>query len=82
MFRLSRVLAFGVAALSVGAGVLFFGPPPSAEAVPATIPLTIKNTSGRNEPVYIYNLGTQLATGRQGWADADGAFHPWPVGGN
>ncbi|MFE0582596.1 glycoside hydrolase family 64 protein [Streptomyces sp. NPDC058874] len=82
MLRLSRVLAFGVAALSVGAGVLFFGPPPSAGAVPATIPLTVKNTSGRGEPVYIYNLGTQLATGRQGWADADGTFHPWPAGGN
>ncbi|MFE7094983.1 glycoside hydrolase family 64 protein [Streptomyces erythrochromogenes] len=82
MFRLSRVLAFGVAALSVGAGVLFFGPPPSAEAVPATIPLTIKNNSGRSEPVYIYNLGTQLTTGRQGWADASGTFHAWPAGGN
>ncbi|MEU6315102.1 NAD(P)-binding domain-containing protein, partial [Streptomyces sp. NPDC047014] len=23
----------------------------------ATIPLTVKNTSGRSEPVYIYNLG-------------------------
>ncbi|MFF8261538.1 glycoside hydrolase family 64 protein [Streptomyces virginiae] len=80
--RLSKALAFGVSALSVGAGVLFFGPPPSAEAVPATIPLLIKNNSGRNEPVYIYNLGTLLATGRQGWADANGTFHPWPAGGN
>ncbi|MFH9795052.1 glycoside hydrolase family 64 protein [Streptomyces virginiae] len=80
--RLSKALVFGVAAVSVGAGVLFFGPPPSAEAVPATIPLTIKNDSGRNEPVYIYNLGTHLASGRQGWADANGTFHPWPAGGN
>ncbi|WP_436844075.1 glycoside hydrolase family 64 protein [Streptomyces subrutilus] len=58
------------------------GPSTSAEAVPATIPLTIKNSSGRSEPVYVYNLGTLLATGQQGWADANGTFHPWPVGGN
>ncbi|MFD4867132.1 glycoside hydrolase family 64 protein [Streptomyces sp. NPDC058412] len=61
---------------------MVLGPSPSAEAVPPTIPLTIKNTSGRGEPVYVYNLGTELATGRQGWADANGTFHPWPVGGN
>ncbi|WP_374777551.1 glycoside hydrolase family 64 protein [Streptomyces sp. NBC_01310] len=82
MFRLSKVLASGVAAAVVAAGLMVFGPSTSAEAVPATIPLTIKNTSGRSGPVYIYNLGTQLTTGRQGWADANGTFHPWPVGGN
>ncbi|MGW2259165.1 glycoside hydrolase family 64 protein [Streptomyces sp. NPDC001780] len=51
-------------------------------AVPATIPITITNKSGRNDRVYLYNLGTDLATGRQGWADANGTFHPWPAGGN
>ena len=54
----------------------------AAEAVPATIPLTITNNSGRGDAVYIYNLGTELSTGRQGWADANGGFHPWPAGGN
>ncbi|MFD6971079.1 glycoside hydrolase family 64 protein [Streptomyces sp. NPDC059949] len=82
MFRLSKVLASGVAAAVVAAGLIVFGPLASAEAVPETIPLTIKNNSGRSEPVYVYNLGTQLTTGRQGWADANGTFHPWPVGGN
>ncbi|MFD9407439.1 glycoside hydrolase family 64 protein [Streptomyces sp. NPDC059989] len=66
----------------VAAGLMLLGPPTSAEAVPATIPLTIKNNSGRSEPVYVYNLGTLLTTGQQGWADANGTFHPWPVGGN
>ncbi|WUA62394.1 glycoside hydrolase family 64 protein [Streptomyces sp. NBC_00224] len=55
---------------------------PATAAVPSTIPLTVTNNSGRSEPVYIYNLGTQLSTGRQGWADANGTFHPWPAGGN
>ncbi|WP_327387750.1 glycoside hydrolase family 64 protein [Streptomyces sp. NBC_01207] len=82
MFRLSKVLASGLSALAVAAGLIALGPLTSAEAVPATIPLTIKNNSGRGEPVYVYNLGTQLTTGRQGWADANGAFHPWPAGGN
>jgi len=54
----------------------------AAEAVPATIPLTITNNSGRGDAIYIYNLGTELSTGRQGWADANGGFHQWPVGGN
>jgi hypothetical protein len=53
-----------------------------AQAVPATIPLQITNNSGRGDAVYIYNLGTNLATGQQGWADAAGNFHAWPAGGN
>ncbi|MFF4048570.1 glycoside hydrolase family 64 protein [Streptomyces chartreusis] len=57
-------------------------PVPAQAAVPDTIPLKITNSSGRNEPVYVYNLGTQLSTGRQGWADAGGTFHVWPAGGN
>ncbi|MFD3730464.1 glycoside hydrolase family 64 protein [Streptomyces sp. NPDC058632] len=57
-------------------------PSPAHAAVPDTIPLQITNNSGRGERVYVYNLGTQLSTGRQGWADANGTFHPWPAGGN
>ncbi|MEW2398921.1 glycoside hydrolase family 64 protein [Streptomyces sp. NPDC046862] len=56
--------------------------PPARAAVPDTIPLKITNNSGRSEPVYVYTLGTQLSSGRQGWADANGAFHAWPAGGN
>ncbi|MCL7381780.1 glycoside hydrolase family 64 protein [Streptomyces sp. 35G-GA-8] len=55
---------------------------PAEAAVPTTIPLTITNNSGRTDPVYIYNLGTLLTTGQQGWADANGTFHAWPAGGN
>ncbi|WP_345031580.1 beta-1,3-glucanase family protein [Kutzneria kofuensis] len=55
---------------------------PAQAAVPATIPLKIVNNSGRSGPVYLYDLGTNLATGQQGWADANGTFHAWPPGGN
>ncbi|RDG34979.1 glycoside hydrolase family 64 protein [Streptomyces corynorhini] len=59
------------------------GPAATAQAaVPSTIPLTIKNSSARGEQVYIYNIGTLLSTGQQGWADANGTFHAWPTGGN
>ncbi|MET9059482.1 MULTISPECIES: glycoside hydrolase family 64 protein [Streptomyces] len=72
----------GAAAL-IGA-LLTLGPPAgTAEAaVPDTIPLTITNNSARGDALYVYNLGTQLSTGRQGWADANGTFHAWPAGGN
>ena len=47
-----------------------------------TIPITLTNNSGRADQVYIYDLGTLLTTGQQGWADANGTFHAWPAGGN
>src|SRR5881409_3521850 len=78
----ARVLGVVAAAVAV-AGVLSAYPDRSADAaVPATIPLTITNNSGRGDPVYIYNLGTNLATGQQGWADGSGTFHAWPAGGD
>jgi len=68
--------------LALAGTLLAVGTTTPAHAVPATIPLKITNNSGRGEQVYIYNVGTELATGRQGWADASGTFHPWPAGGN
>ncbi|WP_433161375.1 glycoside hydrolase family 64 protein [Kribbella sp. CA-247076] len=76
-----HLMAIAVAAASV-AGVLTAITDRPAAAVPATIPLQITNNSGRGDPLYIYNLGTNLATGQQGWADAAGTFHAWPAGGN
>ncbi|WP_181770670.1 glycoside hydrolase family 64 protein [Amycolatopsis pittospori] len=71
------VVALAAVALS-STGVAITASP--ASAVPATIPLTITNNSGRSGPIYLYNLGTLLATGQQGWADAGGNFHAWPGG--
>ncbi|GGQ05848.1 sugar hydrolase [Streptomyces pseudogriseolus] len=80
--RRFTAVALGIAT-ALGGGWLAAGVPSLAHAaVPATIPLTITNNSGRAEQVHIYNLGTELSSGRQGWADASGAFHPWPAGGN
>ncbi|MGW1723607.1 glycoside hydrolase family 64 protein [Streptomyces sp. NPDC002306] len=77
---MSRWGAAAAVAALVGA-LLTLGAPAEA-AVPATIPLKVTNNSGRGEPVYVYNLGTLLTTGQQGWADANGTFHAWPAGGN
>lgn len=83
MLALRKALVALVAAATVTAGLTTVGPAPRAEAaVPTTIPLEIKNTSGRGDQVYIYNIGTLLSTGQQGWADANGTFHAWPAGGN
>ncbi|WP_406165111.1 glycoside hydrolase family 64 protein [Streptomyces sp. NBC_00996] len=83
MPRKSRWRALAVAAATLATVLLTFGTPSRAEAaVPATIPLRFTNNSGRSDPVYIYDLGTLLSTGRQGWADASGTFHAWPAGGN
>ncbi|MFJ4582711.1 glycoside hydrolase family 64 protein [Streptomyces echinatus] len=77
-----RALPPAAAAALLG-GLLVLGAPEHAgAAVPDTLPLEITNNSGRSEPVYVYDLGTQLSSGRQGWADANGTFHAWPAGGN
>jgi hypothetical protein len=83
VLALRKVLVALVAAVAVAAGLTAVGPASHAEAaVPTTIPLEIKNNSGRSDQVYIYNIGTLLSTGQQGWADANGTFHAWPAGGN
>jgi len=76
---LNTIAAFGV--LAITATALVVTQPTPATAVPATIPLTITNDSGRGGQVFIYVLGDPH-TGRLGWSDAAGTFHPWPtVGG-
>ncbi|GAA5021479.1 beta-1,3-glucanase family protein [Kitasatospora paranensis] len=78
-----RTAPAAVLALVAAAGVTVAAPAEHAgAAVPTTIQLTVTNNSGRSEPVYLYDLGTLLATGRQGWADASGTFHAWPGGAN
>ncbi|MFE9452071.1 glycoside hydrolase family 64 protein [Streptomyces sp. NPDC006739] len=81
--RLTRpALPLTTATALAGALLALGTPEPAGAAVPDTIPLTVTNNSGRTGPVHLYDLGTQLSTGRQGWADANGTFHAWPAGGN
>jgi hypothetical protein len=81
--RLRHQLLATAATATLLGGLLALGASqPASGAVPATIPLKLTNNSGRSDAVYVYNLGTNLATGQQGWADANGTFHAWPAGGN
>ncbi|WP_329242683.1 glycoside hydrolase family 64 protein [Streptomyces sp. NBC_01478] len=79
---LARLLRRLGAATAVATMLALATPLTADAAVPATIPLKITNNSARGDAVYIYNLGTNLSTGQQGWADASGTFHAWPAGGN
>ncbi|MGN6031857.1 MAG: beta-1,3-glucanase family protein [Thermomicrobiales bacterium] len=54
---------------------------PSPGASPA-LPLTIANDSGDTRPVFVYILGTDLATGQLGYVDTDGTFHAWTLPGS
>lgn len=83
LVRLTRpTLSLAAATALVGALLALGAPDRAAAAVPDTITLTVTNNSGRTDPVYLYDIGTQLSTGQQGWADANGTFHAWPAGGN
>ena len=79
---LARLLRRLGSATAVATMIALATPLTADAAVPATIPLKITNNSGRGDAVYIYDLGTNLTTGQQGWADANGTFHAWPAGGN
>ncbi|MET7478426.1 glycoside hydrolase family 64 protein [Streptomyces sp. NPDC005648] len=77
-----RLTAPTAAAALIAAVIAIQAPSPAGAAVPDTIPLKVTNNSGRGDAVYVYTIGTLLSTGQQGWADAGGAFHAWPAGGN
>ncbi|WP_443033452.1 glycoside hydrolase family 64 protein [Streptomyces sp. ACA25] len=76
-----KVLAAVAGAAVVGAGLTTAGVMATAGASqPDTIPVTLENNSERGEQIYVYVIGTDLASGQNGWADENGTFHPWPEG--
>ncbi|MFE7037758.1 glycoside hydrolase family 64 protein [Streptomyces sp. NPDC057621] len=81
LFSPRKLTASLAVAAALGAVAVVVGPADRASAVPDTIPLTLKNTSGSGEQVYVYVIGTELASGKQGYADESGVFHAWPAGG-
>ncbi len=55
--------------------------PPAAQAVgPALLPVTVQNSSGRGEAVYLYVIGVQLSSGRLGYVNQGGTFTAWSGG--
>ncbi|WNV86478.1 beta-1,3-glucanase family protein [Umezawaea sp. Da 62-37] len=49
---------------------------------PSLLPVSVANDSGRSEEVFLYVLGTDLATGKLGYVDEAGAFTAWTGGTN
>jgi hypothetical protein len=79
---MTALAAFALLTASATTAHLIASPSVQASTtVPDTVPLEFTNRSGTGEQVYVYVLGTSLATGEQGYADANGTFHPWPAGG-
>ncbi|WP_430783686.1 beta-1,3-glucanase family protein [Actinoplanes sp. G11-F43] len=59
-------------------------PPTKEQDVPPSgdlLPVTLTNSSGRNQQVFVYVLGVNLETGKLGYVNAAGAFTPWTGGG-
>jgi len=54
-------------------------PMPSTATAAAALPMTVTNKSGSASPVHLYVVGVQLSTGRLGYADSSGRFHPWKL---
>lgn len=77
----SKKLA-ALAAVAVGLGVVVVVAPSGAGAVgPDRLPVTVTNNTGRADPVFLYVLGVNLATGRLGYVNGAGTFTNWPAGG-
>ncbi|MET7419493.1 beta-1,3-glucanase family protein [Dactylosporangium sp. NPDC005555] len=54
----------------------------AAQAIgPSLLPMTVTNSTGRGDAVYLYVLGVNLATGRLGYVNGAGTFNNWPAGG-
>jgi len=54
-----------------------------ADVPPAgsTLPVAVRNETGRGDNVFLYVLGTNLTTGKLGYVNAAGAFTAWTGGG-
>ena len=64
-----------LAALAVAVPVAAAVEAPAAQAVgPNLLPVTVTNSTGRGDAVYLYVLGVQLSSGRLGYVNQGGAF--------
>jgi hypothetical protein len=77
--RLRRKLIAIGSALLAGLSSTVVAEPAHAVG-PALLPVTVTNTTGRGDAVYLYVIGVQLATGRLGYVTSGGTFVPWSGG--
>ena len=74
--RITRKLAGLLAALAVAVPAVIAATAGPAQAVgPNLLPVTVTNTTGRGDAVYLYVLGVNLTTGRLGYVNAGRHLH-------
>jgi hypothetical protein len=79
--RTRRKLFTALAALAIASPVVAVASP--AQAIgPAVLPVTVTNSTGRGDAVYLYVIGIQLSSGRLGYVNQGGTFTPWTGGQN
>ncbi|GEL96110.1 hypothetical protein CCO02nite_27680 [Cellulomonas composti] len=67
-------------ALALAAAAVVVATPAAQAAGPDRLPVTVTNSSGRGDAVYLYVIGVNLATGRLGYANSSGTFTNWSGG--
>jgi len=76
-----RKLLRALAALAVAMPLAVAIEPSAAQAVgPNLLPVTVTNSTGRGDAVYLYVLGVQLSSGKLGYVNQGGAFTAWSGG--
>jgi hypothetical protein len=71
--------ALAALAVTVPLGAAIAAAP--AQAVgPNLLPVTVTNSTGRGDAVYLYVIGTNLTTGKLGYVNQGGTFTAWPAG--
>jgi glycosyl hydrolase family 64 (putative beta-1,3-glucanase)/ricin-type beta-trefoil lectin protein len=78
-----RTVLRALAALVMAVPVAAVAAPSAAQAVgPDLLPVTVTNSTGRGDAVYLYVLGVQLSSGRLGYVNQAGTFTAWSGGQN
>lgn len=80
--RRTMLLAFPATAAAIAFTGAGSNAAMAANQVAAKLTFSIGNKSGINKPLYLYVLGTDLASGRLGYVRQDGTFLAWPKGAN
>ncbi|MCU7724108.1 beta-1,3-glucanase family protein [Actinoplanes sp. KI2] len=76
-----RKVLRALAALAVAVPLAAAIEPSAAQAVgPNLLPVTVTNSTGRGDAVYLYVLGVQLSSGKLGYVNQGGAFTAWSGG--
>ena len=72
----SRKLLAVLAALVIPLAI----PAPARAIGPALLPVTVTNSTGRGDAIFLYVIGVQLSSGRLGYVNQGGTFTPWTGG--